>query len=58
MEGTSGPGVGAVVMLVQDAGVGMMIFGGIVTVGETFAAGAVQEEMMKSKKQNVNSFFM
>lgn len=41
MEGVSGPGVGSVMILVHEGGVGMMIFGvGDVTVAGDAGAGA------------------
>ncbi len=45
-------------MLVHEAGVGMMIFGGMVTVGEMFAGGVVQDETKSNSKKEVISFFM
>jgi hypothetical protein len=48
-------------MLVHDAGVGMMMFGGIVTLGTTVAGAGLQEEARrrdKNMKAEGESFFM
>lgn len=51
MDGSSGPGVGAVVMLVQEAGVGMMIFtvGVVLSGGGVVAGNAGVQEVKKMK---------
>jgi len=57
IEGVSGPGVGSVVIVVQDGGVGMMIFGvGEVTVGGDAGAGTqavAKVERIKKKEMNL-----
>ena len=59
MDGSSGPGVGTEMILVQEAGVGIMIFG----VGDVFIEGvtvvaAQAESRNASRKLKEKSFFM
>ena len=52
MDGVSGPGVGSVMILVHEGGVGMMIFGvGEVTVAGDAGAGAQAIRIVPAGKQ-------
>jgi hypothetical protein len=58
MEGTSGPGVGSVTMLVHDAGVGIMICGVGVLFCESVGVAFVVQEEISSRRKKRRSLFI